>query len=191
MSPRAKPARTTSDGGARRPRVCVDLDGVLARYDGWRGPEHIGDPLPGAVEFVRELSEFAEVVVYTSRCTPSDEGEQRAADASAAIAQVTKWLEQHAFPCREVYAARGKPHAHAFIDDRAVPCHAGCDRGHGARGAARVVEEARRLCAARPRGNASVAHFEADLLDVMDAWKHLPPAVRAEIAKRARDALPR
>ena len=26
----------------RKPRVCVDLDGVLAKYENWRGLEHIG-----------------------------------------------------------------------------------------------------------------------------------------------------
>ncbi len=32
----------------RKPRVCVDLDGVLAKYESWRGPDQIGPPLPGA-----------------------------------------------------------------------------------------------------------------------------------------------
>ena len=26
--------------------IGVDLDGTLARYDGWRGIDHIGEPMP-------------------------------------------------------------------------------------------------------------------------------------------------
>ena len=26
--------------------IAVDLDGTLARYDGWKGIDHIGDPIP-------------------------------------------------------------------------------------------------------------------------------------------------
>jgi len=47
--------------------VCVDLDGVLAQYDGWKGVEHIGDPIPGAVQFTKKLQEVARVVIFTTR----------------------------------------------------------------------------------------------------------------------------
>jgi hypothetical protein len=58
--------------------VCVDLDGVLAAYSGWKGIEHIGDPLPGAVEFTHAVAEFARVLVYTSRCRSNPGGARRA-----------------------------------------------------------------------------------------------------------------
>jgi len=35
------------------PWIGVDLDGTLAVYDGWRGPEHIGPPVPAMVERVK------------------------------------------------------------------------------------------------------------------------------------------
>lgn len=31
----------------------VDLDGTLAHYDGWRGEDHIGDPIPPMVERIK------------------------------------------------------------------------------------------------------------------------------------------
>ncbi len=52
---------------SRRQTVCVDLDGVLAAYDGWKAVDHIGEPIPGAQEFTRELSERFKVIIYTSR----------------------------------------------------------------------------------------------------------------------------
>jgi hypothetical protein len=33
--------------------VAVDLDATLATYEGWRGIQHIGDPRPGAANFLR------------------------------------------------------------------------------------------------------------------------------------------
>lgn len=45
--------------------VCVDLDGVLAQYDRWKGIEHIGDPharaaaIAYAVSIQEENSQFS------------------------------------------------------------------------------------------------------------------------------------
>ena len=36
--------------------VCVDLDGTLAKYDGWKGLEHIGEPIDGSVEFTQQVN---------------------------------------------------------------------------------------------------------------------------------------
>ncbi|MFN6962920.1 MAG: hypothetical protein ACK4S4_04050 [Pyrinomonadaceae bacterium] len=104
---------------AKRPRVCLDLDGVLAGYDRWRGPEHIGAPLPGAVEFAHSLAEFADIVIFTSRCS-ADAGSDR--DPGKMRILIVDWLERHGIPYADVYVGQGKPHAAAFIDDRAVAC---------------------------------------------------------------------
>jgi len=37
-----------------RRTAVVDLDGTLAMYDGWRGSDHIGDPVPFAREAMCE-----------------------------------------------------------------------------------------------------------------------------------------
>jgi hypothetical protein len=111
--------------------VLVDLDGVLADYSrGWQGIDHIGDPIPGAVEFVRRLSEFARVVIYTTRCKayPADQpgpdgAPEPCRDDSEALAfRVRTWLNRHGFTYDEVYTDQGKPFAAAIVDDRAVVC---------------------------------------------------------------------
>lgn len=106
-------------GPGRRPIVAVDLDGVLARYDGWRGIDHIGDPLPGAVEFTRRLAAFAEVLVWTTRCSPEANPPY---DAEELVGVVMDWLNRHGFCWHRVWAGRGKPIAAAYVDDRAVAC---------------------------------------------------------------------
>ena len=48
--------------------VCVDFDGCLAEYDGWKGATVLGEPLPGAKEFMEMLHGMGiEVVIYTCR----------------------------------------------------------------------------------------------------------------------------
>jgi hypothetical protein len=104
----------------RKPRVAVDLDGVLAQWDGqWSGVESIGEPIPGAVEFTQELSKIADVLIWTTRTNPDENFELSQA---AARAVVTRWLDQHGFAYRNVYIGEGKPVAAAYVDDRAVIC---------------------------------------------------------------------
>jgi len=109
---------------AKKPRVCVDLDGVLAEYDGWHGLDRIGQPLPGALEFAKSLAEIADIVVFTSRCSEdvgNDVMNTRLSPGRMRI-KVIEWLEHHKFPFADVYVGRGKPRVAAFIDDRAVNC---------------------------------------------------------------------
>jgi len=100
--------------------VCVDLDGVLAEYDGWKGVAHIGDPLPGAVEFTHKLSKIARVVIVTTRASQEVNGHAETVHQLAK--RVEAWLQKHGFAFDEVYTGQGKPLAAAYIDDRAVPC---------------------------------------------------------------------
>lgn len=108
----------------RKPRICVDLDGVLARYDGWRGLDHIGDPLPGALKFAKKLAKHADIVIFTSRCSHDAGGDPDMIDISPGQMRirVIDWLEKHKFPFADVYIGQGKPRAVAFVDDRGVAC---------------------------------------------------------------------
>lgn len=48
--------------------IGVDLDGTLAHYDGWQGPEHIGEPIGPMVERVKGwLADNQEVRIFTAR----------------------------------------------------------------------------------------------------------------------------
>lgn len=48
--------------------IGVDLDGTLAQYTGWQGPEHIGEPVPKMLERVKRwLDEGYEVKIFTAR----------------------------------------------------------------------------------------------------------------------------
>ena len=123
-----KPSRVMKSAAepARR-RVCVDLDGVLAEYDRWKGVDHFGNPIPGALEFMKKLEKFAEITIFTSRCAQDVLEGSRITPGQLRV-KVIEWLEKHGFPYTDVYIGQGKPRAAAFIDDRAVHCNPQLDK---------------------------------------------------------------
>jgi len=95
--------------------IAIDLDGTLAYYDTWKGIDHIGDPLSGAVEFVQGLIDDGyDVCIYTTRTNP-DVNRGTVEDLSE---RILNWLEEHGFPS-EVSISPFKPLAMYYIDDRA------------------------------------------------------------------------
>jgi hypothetical protein len=48
--------------------IGVDLDGTLAEYSGWKGVEHIGDPIAEMADRVRQwISKGQDVRIFTAR----------------------------------------------------------------------------------------------------------------------------
>jgi selenocysteine lyase/cysteine desulfurase len=91
------------------PLVCVDLNGVLDSYEGWRGAEHWDPPAPGARAFLEALrDQGCRVVVFTTRH----------------YLGVWRWLQEHGLAHLVHDVTNRKPAADVFVDDRAV-----CFRG--------------------------------------------------------------
>lgn len=118
------PKTPTKIPKTKKTRVALDLDGVLAKYDGWEGSDIIGPPLPGALEFAKKVAKLADIVIFTGRVS-EETGDRDAVSALSAgqlRIRIIDWLEKHKFPFADVYIGQGKPHVAAFIDDRAVHC---------------------------------------------------------------------
>jgi hypothetical protein len=65
----ARQARKVDLENPQRPIVCVDLNGVLDAYTGWKHADHWDAPRAGAHEFLRALTERGfDVVVFTTPC---------------------------------------------------------------------------------------------------------------------------
>lgn len=48
-----------------------DLDGTLAKYDGWKGIDHIGEPVKPMVDLIRKMHDEGKVVkILTARVAP-------------------------------------------------------------------------------------------------------------------------
>ena len=72
--------------------IGVDLDGTLAKYDQWQGPDHIGVPIPKMVNRVIKWMNNPNgplVKIVTARVSPTNP------DADVARFYINKWLEKH------------------------------------------------------------------------------------------------
>jgi len=92
--------------------ICVDLDGVLAKYDGWKGPENIGELKKGAKEGMEKIrDEGWLIVIWTTR---------------ERIDLVEEWLEKNNIPYDYINKnPEAPPHsqkaiADVYLDDRAI-----------------------------------------------------------------------
>ena len=53
--------------------IGVDLDGTLAKYDGYKGPHEIGEPIPEMVNRIKKwLAEGKVVKIFTARACIKD-----------------------------------------------------------------------------------------------------------------------
>lgn len=101
----------TSDDDKFVPTAVVDLDGTLAEYNGWKGPDVFGSPIPGALDALRDLKRMGfRVIVFTTR---------------GDVAAVTQWLNYNGFPFDGVNTTEHnpsgcshKPIANVYFDDR-------------------------------------------------------------------------
>ncbi len=98
-------------------RVCVDLDGVLVQRSAGSRKTSFGKPIDGAADFMKDLAEKAEIVIFTSRLTVENMAEK--AEIKELIAS---WLQENNIPFDDIHAGTGKPMAIAYVDDRGVSC---------------------------------------------------------------------
>lgn len=89
--------------------IAVDLDGTLARDDGWFGIAHIGDPVPAMMERVKAwLDEGIEVKIFTARASQKE-----------TIPYIKAWLQKHGLPDLDVTNCKDMNMIELW-DDRAI-----------------------------------------------------------------------
>lgn len=72
--------------------IAVDLDGTLAEYAGWQGPQNIGKPVPLMMERVKAwLAQGKTVKIFTARAYLPEQ-----------IPFVHTWLKENGLPELEV-----------------------------------------------------------------------------------------
>jgi hydroxymethylpyrimidine pyrophosphatase-like HAD family hydrolase len=92
--------------------ICFDLDGVLAQYDGWKGKDHIGNPIEGMRELLENLqSDGWNIIIFTTR----------------GAHETQLWADKYNMPYKWININgdffgqnMGKPIANIYVDDRAI-----------------------------------------------------------------------
>ena len=85
--------------------ICIDFDGVLAQYHGWKGMHHHGKPMPGLKRFLQKLIDAdINFVVLTSK------------DSHKSI---KRWFNKYGLPLPLKITSKKIPAA-AYVDDRSV-----------------------------------------------------------------------
>lgn len=100
--------------------VAIDLDGTLAQYDGWIGPEHIGVPIQNVVALCHALNtKGIKVILYTCRnnMTMNDKYKINTYEVRD---RIRDWLDVWGLSFITLSLDYGKPFAHVYFDDRAV-----------------------------------------------------------------------
>ena len=67
--------------------IGVDLDGTLAKYNGWQGEKHIGEPIGPMVRRIQKwLMEGKNVKIFTARMCRNKNGVERV---------IKRWCKKH------------------------------------------------------------------------------------------------
>lgn len=97
----------------KRRTIAFDFDGVLAQYDGWKGWQHLGEPVPGIKEIIRQLKMDwgCTIIIYTTRGN----------------SEMAEWCKKHGILYSYINSNPGiqgnnpgKPIADVYVDDRAI-----------------------------------------------------------------------
>ncbi len=99
-------------------RICIDLDGVICQLRRPGQDYAVLEPVPGAVERLRELRSAGHyIIVCTARHMKTCSG--NVGQVLARQGAITlEWLARHGIEYDEIHF--GKPHADVYIDDNAV-----------------------------------------------------------------------
>ena len=111
---------TDTHGSNQEEWIGFDLDGTLAKYDGWKGIEHIGAPVTSMVLVAKLLHKLGKKIkILTARVAPGDGNDEGDTDASKAKAYVEKWCEKNLGFIPEITYVKDASMV-ALFDDRAV-----------------------------------------------------------------------
>ena len=99
-------------------RIVIDLDGVICEIKQPHQSYADVEPIPGAVEKIRELRAAGHYIIIQSARNMQTRG-GNLGQVMKHVGKVTlDWLEKHGVEYDEIYF--GKPNGHVYIDDRAL-----------------------------------------------------------------------
>lgn len=96
--------------------IAIDFDGVIHDFQGWGDGTCYGDPLPGALEAIKKLSETYNIIIFTAKARP----DRPLVKGKTGHQLVVEWLEKHSVMDLVDQVTHEKPRAKFYIDDKAI-----------------------------------------------------------------------
>ena len=94
--------------------LAIDFDGVLHNaYKGWGDGTCYGDPLPGSIDAIKELSKKYKIIIFTAKAKP----DRPLVNGKTGIELVQEWFERHNILEYIDSITSEKPRAELYIDD--------------------------------------------------------------------------
>lgn len=94
--------------------IAIDFDGVIHNADkGWGDGTCYGDPLPGALEALKTLSDKYKIIIFTAKA----KSDRPLVKGKTGAILVTEWLEKHQVLQYVYTVTSDKPRADLYIDD--------------------------------------------------------------------------
>ena len=94
--------------------LAIDFDGVVHNADkGWGDGTCYGDPLPGAIDAIKRLSEKYIIVIFTAKART----DRPLVDGKTGVMLVLEWLQKYEIAKYVSSITAEKPRADLYIDD--------------------------------------------------------------------------
>jgi len=94
--------------------LAIDFDGVIHNADkGWYDGTCYGEPMPGALEAIKNLSADYNIVIFTAKCKP----DRPLVNGKTGAELVYDWLSKYNVMPYVSLITSEKPRAELYIDD--------------------------------------------------------------------------
>ena len=94
--------------------IALDFDGVIHdAYEGWGDGTCYGEPLPGALEAIKSLSENYKIIVFTAKARV----DRPLVNGKTGTELVLEWLKKYDISQYVSSITAEKPRADLYIDD--------------------------------------------------------------------------
>jgi len=96
--------------------IAIDFDGVIHSFDrGFLDGTCYGEPMPGAIDAIRDLATRYRVVIFTAKAKPN----RPLVNGKTGTQLVEEWLIKHGIRNCVADITSEKPRAFLYIDDNA------------------------------------------------------------------------
>ena len=95
--------------------ISIDFDGVIHDWNkGWHDGTCYGEPIEGALEAVKLLSEKYRIIIFTAKCKP----DRPLVNGKTGKQLVVEWLKKYGLIDYISEVTHEKPRAMIYIDDK-------------------------------------------------------------------------